>query len=155
MSRKGEDAMTYPNDYLNLIAKRKSTDSVSAWDGTERRANARHRTLISQDAPATSLDTKAIFREMMVHEIKNGTLSSWRRKRIVRYAAKMGLSAVEAGQLVSQCRGQAMRELDALKETPTLRVHIPETDDNSTANRVVIAVIFAILFNAGILLLLT
>lgn len=142
------------HDYYEFIAKRRAASSSAAWDGRERRADYRHGVSYCENTlNAQSLDTKTVFREMIVHEIKNGRLSSWRRKRIVRYAAKMGLSAVEAGKLLAECRDQAMSELQAGRKTPQLRVRAPETDDNTTANRVVLAIMFAILVNAALMLI--
>lgn len=152
--------MQHPREHSKVVAMRKtidaSTGSSAAWDGQERRAHYRYPAQRFDNdccnAPDTP-DNKFIFREMIVHEIKNGRLSPWRRRRIVRYAAKMGLSAVEAGRLLCECRKQAMAELDASKETSTLQLRIPDTDDHSTATRVAIAVALAILVNAAVILL--
>jgi hypothetical protein len=43
-----------------------------------------------------------IFREMVRWELRNGRLSSWRRRKLVRYAASLRLSAVEAGELIQE-----------------------------------------------------
>ena len=42
------------------------------------------------------------FREMVCWELSNGRLSAWRRRKLVRYAASLRLSAVEAGELIQE-----------------------------------------------------
>ncbi len=60
-----------------------------------------------------SIPTETIFREMILGELRDGRLSPWRRRRIVRYAAAMGLSATEAGRLLDSCRAVFERERTA------------------------------------------
>lgn len=61
------------------------------------------------------LDAKEIFREMILTEICSGRLTARRRARIVRYAAQLGLSALQAGRLISEC------QLVAFEESPSPR----------------------------------
>ncbi len=149
--------MKQTNEHSKFFAMRTSVDSsggeAGAWDGVERRASYRAAAERFENDATAAFDTKAIFRETIVRELKDGKISPGRRRRIIRYAARMGLSAVEAGHLLSRCRDQAMSELDACKETPTLRMHIPDTDDHSTATYVMIAIAGAVLFNVAIVLL--
>jgi len=67
---------------------------------------------------STRIEYHEIFRELIADELRRGRLSSAQRKRVVRYAAQMGLSAVEAGKLVASCREEAL-----LNEDPTVRDH--------------------------------
>lgn len=67
-----------------------------------------------------SMDMKEIFREMIRQEVQCGRhsrvkpacgrLTRWRRRRIVQYAAGMGLSAVQAGRLVEECQAEVRRQ---------------------------------------------
>ena len=41
------------------------------------------------------IDNETIFRELIKAELRNGRLSPWRRRKIVRYAAHLNMSAVE------------------------------------------------------------
>ena len=50
-----------------------------------------------------------MFRQLILGEIRNGRLSRWRRRRIVQYAAAMGLSATEAGDLLAACREEVLQ----------------------------------------------
>lgn len=56
-----------------------------------------------------SIDTHEVFRQLILGEIRNGRLSRWRRRRIVQYAAAMGLSATEAGDLLVACREEVLK----------------------------------------------
>jgi hypothetical protein len=58
------------------------------------------------------IDTKEIFREMIAQEVRCGRLSPSRRRRIVRYAAQLRLSAVETGRLIAECRDEALQSDD-------------------------------------------
>ncbi|MHC5109494.1 MAG: hypothetical protein ACYTHJ_06410 [Planctomycetota bacterium] len=62
-----------------------------------------------------SLSTEAIFRQLIEDEIRNGRLSRSRRKRIVRYAAQLRLSAVDAGKMIEECR---QRLAEAREQSP-------------------------------------
>ena len=52
-------------------------------------------------------ERRELFREMALAELRFGDDHDWRRKRLVQFAAKMQLSAVEAGRLMQE----AQREL--------------------------------------------
>jgi len=57
-------------------------------------------------------DTKTVFRELIVSELRAGRLTRSGRARIVRYSSRIGLTAVEAGQLISQCAKEALDDVD-------------------------------------------
>ena len=67
------------------------------------------------------LDTASIFREMIAREVRDGELTPWRRRRIVRYAAGLRLSATEAGRLIEECRRAASAKTEECS-TPDLRL---------------------------------
>jgi hypothetical protein len=54
------------------------------------------------------IDTKEIFRRLIAQEVRSGRLTPSRRRRIVRYAAQLNLSAVETGRLITECRNEAL-----------------------------------------------
>jgi len=71
------------------------------------------------------LDTQTIFREMIARELRCGRLTKSSRARIVRYASQMGLSAVEAGELIGKCRDDALLGDDPEVRTFALRLVEP------------------------------
>lgn len=74
------------------------------------------------DRPAARLDTKQVYEQMIECELRTKRLSPARRKRIVRYAAGLGLSAVEAGKLVNKCQARLAREKGLADHRPQLRL---------------------------------
>lgn len=80
-----------------------------------------------QSASNPVLDHKAIYRRLILDEIRNGRLSAYRRKRIVRYAAQLDLSAVEVGQMITQCKIEARDE----RMSSSLKLMMDDTDKNS------------------------
>jgi len=52
--------------------------------------------------PLSRYEIHNIYREMVRWELSNGRLSAWRRRRLVQYAAGLGLRAVEAGELIQE-----------------------------------------------------
>ena len=69
-----------------------------------------------------SLETRDIYEQMIDHELRVGRLSPSRRKRIIRYAAGLGLSAVEAGKLVDACQAKIASEQGQPDPSPTLKM---------------------------------
>lgn len=79
------------------------------------------------------IDTASIFREMIAREVRDGTLTPWRRRRIVRYAAGLRLSAREAGRLIEECR----RTVDpTINECSTVDFHITAPQRKTGLSRV-------------------
>lgn len=68
------------------------------------------------------LDTETIFRELIAQELRAGRLTRAGRKRIVQYAAQLGLSAVDAGRLIEQCRGSALQSVDPAERRHALKL---------------------------------
>ena len=71
------------------------------------------------------IDTKEIFRELIAQEVRSGRLSPSRRRRIVRYAAQLRLSAVETGRLIAECREEALESDNVDEVYHTLRLVEP------------------------------
>ncbi len=71
------------------------------------------------------IDEQDIFRQLIVDEIRNGRLTRSRRKRIVRYAARLRLNAVQAGRLIEQCRQEVSRSDDPAHRAHALRLVEP------------------------------
>ena len=76
-----------------------------------------------------TISHKAIFEQLIHDEVRQGRLSPYRRKRIVRYAANLGLTAVEIGQMIDQCKQKVSHQKPTqlpnliLKEVPTESNH--------------------------------
>ena len=96
-----------------------------------------------------------IFREMVRQELASGELSSRRRRKLVRYAASLRLSATEAGQLIQEAvrADAAARAVDARTEAPPNVRLLPAAAPTRrwpTALTLLIAIAAALLIN-GIL----
>jgi len=86
---------------------------------------ARRLRLVSEHCAANHsprIDVQDIFREMIAQELREGRLTPMRRRHIVRYAAQMGLSAVEAGRLIAQCRDEVLQGDDSEGHACALRL---------------------------------
>ncbi len=68
---------------------------------------------------------QAIFRELIVQEIRNGRLSTARRRRIVQYSAQLGLSAVQTGRMIDECRKEVLADDDPDARTHALQLVEP------------------------------
>lgn len=86
-----------------------------------------------------SIDMQTIFRQLIADEIRNGRLGPSQRRRIVRYAAQLGLTAVQAGRLVSECREEALLSRDPVERGHALR--IAPADDPIVPTHVKIALV--------------
>ena len=81
-----------------------------------------------------------IFRRLIVDELRSGRLTPARRRRIVRYACQMGLSAVEAGQLMAACREEALASRHPVERRTALRLVEPPLDPVPVGTKIVLAV---------------
>jgi hypothetical protein len=86
-----------------------------------------------------------VYHEMIASEVRNGRLTRARRRRIVRYAAQLGLSAVEAGRLVTKCREQALESDDPAERQHALHLVEPEPARMPIAFKLAIVVAMAVL----------
>ena len=93
------------------------------------------------------MDMREIFQGMIAHELRNGRLTSYRRRRIVRYAARLGLSAVEAGRFIAACREAALESGDPVERHHALRLADPPSERTLRPHAITLAVIGAILID--------
>lgn len=82
------------------------------------------------------IETRDVFRQLIVDEIRNGRMTRARRKRIVQYAAQMGLSAVEAGRLIAACRDELLQSESAETRGHALRLVEPESERIPTVYKI-------------------
>lgn len=75
--------------------------------------------------PARHISRREIFREMIAQEVRRGRLDRARRGRIVRYASQLGLTAVEAGEMIEACRLEALDDADPVVREHGLRLVDP------------------------------
>lgn len=82
------------------------------------------------------IETRDVFRQLIMDEIRNGRMTHARRHRIVQYAAQMGLSAVEAGRLIAACRSELLQDEDADTRNHALRLVEPEPERIPTVYKI-------------------
>jgi hypothetical protein len=115
-----------------------------------------------------AFERQQIFREMIAHQLAQGTLSRRRRKAIVQYAACLGINAVLAGRLIQQARAKSGRSDSSnnsygsnrfdTPHTPTLRLTrlVPSTRAGVYRRRTVLALLAGlVLLNSWLLAALT
>lgn len=100
---------------------------------------------------APALDDGEIFRQLIKTELRNGRLTPSRRRRIVRYAAKLRMSAVEAGQLIARCREEALQSDHPTERFHALRLVEPETGHTPITLRISLVIALAILVDLLVL----
>lgn len=96
------------------------------YESTEPREPLRIRPRDFPREHPTRIENHEIFRQLIAEELRGGRLNPSRRRRIVRYAAQMGLSAVEAGRLMASCREEALASPDANLHEQALRLALPD-----------------------------
>ena len=94
--------------------------------------------------PAT-LAVRDVFRQLIADEVRNGRMTPSVRRRIVRYAAAMGLSAVEAGQLISACSAELEESGDPLQNHHALRLVKAPPERFPAALKVALVIALAII----------
>lgn len=82
-----------------------------------------------RDRPLSRFELHAIFRETVRWELSRGRLSSWRRRRLVKYAAALRISAVDAGRLIQEA-GQAQQEEQLAGEPAAPHLRLVDAPDN-------------------------
>jgi hypothetical protein len=92
---------------------------LRAIGGNDLPEDRRHPVIVS------SLGTRSIFRQLIFDEIRSGRLTAARRRRIIAYAARLGLSAVQAGELIAACREQVLANGDSVERAHALQVILP------------------------------
>ena len=94
------------------------------------------------------IDTEEVFMQLIADELRRGRLTPARRRRIVQYAAGLGLSARQAGRLVEACRNRALCGDDATERFHALRLVEPPEDRIPMRVKVALLVFGAILLDA-------
>ncbi len=111
--------------------------------------------VVTEDDPPAyvpSIDTHEIFRQMIAEELRSGRLTAARRRRIIRYAAGMGLSASEAGTLVETCREQALQSDNVEERACALRLAPRETEHIPIAMKLSVILLLVVLADLIVLL---
>lgn len=67
-------------------------------------------------------ERQQIFREMVTLMLRNGPLSTRRRRQLVQYAAALNINARLAGRLIEQARKNLEDELDDICGLPPLSI---------------------------------
>ena len=93
------------------------------------------------------IDTQEIFRELIAQEVRSGRLTPSRRRRIIRYAAQLHLSAVETGRLIAECRDEALQSDNPEEMYHALRLVEPPQAEMPVALKVAIVAAGAIVVN--------
>lgn len=90
------------------------------------------------------IEMREIFHQMIADELRNGRLTRERRKRVIRYAAQLGLSAVEAGRLITTCREQVLESADPVERGYALKLVEPAPERIPVAFKLAAVVVLAI-----------
>lgn len=96
-----------------------------------------------RDAAAV-ISTGDVFRQLILDEVRAGNLTTARRRRIVAYATRLGLSAVEAGELLEECRKQLEHEEHPAADLPALKLAEPQPAEARQT-----PILFAVVFIAA------
>jgi len=92
-------------------------------------------------------ERQQVFRAMVTHQLRNGPLSVWRRRQLVRFAAGLGISAMLAGRLVTEARRDLGRE--RVMAGPELAIVAVESGGDDRGWRILSTVLSVILI-AGV-----
>ena len=98
---------------------------MESWKSRPRQVTTEHGDTREIPAFVPRIDMQDVFRQLIADELRDGRLTPARRRRIVRYAAQLGLSAVQAGRLVDACRKEALAEGGAPEHLHALRLVPP------------------------------
>jgi hypothetical protein len=93
-----------------------------------------------------------IFRQLIADEIRTGRLTPARRRRIVRYAAQLRLSAVDAGMMIAQCREEVLQSRDPDERLHALRLVEPPKPRIPIAYKLSVVVLIAIIIDLLVVL---
>jgi hypothetical protein len=98
-----------------------------------------------------TIDMHDVFRQLVADELRCGRLTPARRRRIMGYAAQLGLSAVQAGRLVEACRKEALESHDPKERYHALRLVEPPSARIATPFKIALVIIAAIVLDLLIL----
>lgn len=93
------------------------------------------------------VDTEEVFRRLIANELRSGRLTRAQRRRIVRYGAGMGLSAVQMGRLVAMCREEALQSHNQAERCHALRLIEPPPPLISTRIKISLVVAAAVVLD--------
>jgi len=102
---------------------------------------------------AHAISQEEIFRQLIADEVRAGHLTPARRRRIVRYAAQLRLSAVDVGLMIAQCREEALQSQDQTERLHALKLVEPPKPRIPIAYKLSAVVLVAIIID--LLLMLT
>ena len=100
---------------------------------------------------APEIDIEDVFRTLIEDELRNGRLTPARRKRIIRYAAQLRMSAVQAGQLIEASRQKILDGGEATEQCHLLRLVEPRSTKVPLALKISVAVALAIILDVLLL----
>lgn len=101
------------------------------------------------DLPAFTprIEVRDVFAQLIADEVRSGRLSPARRRRIVRYAARLGLSAVEVGRMVTRCREDALASHNPVERRHALRLVEPPPERVAAPLKIAMIVFAALIVN--------
>ena len=91
------------------------------------------------------IDTHDVLERMVADELRDGRLTPARRRRVIRFAAGMGLSAVQAGRLLERIREEALGDDDPQVRRHALRLVQPTQSKMSMRRRLAIGMAVTII----------
>jgi hypothetical protein len=100
-------------------------------------------------AALTRTEARQIFRRMVEVELRNGQLNTYRRKRLVGFAASLHLSALDSGRLIQEAVREFERSGSATTAGPSLRLVQPHVSSGFPwagvlTGAAVVAVVYAV-----------
>jgi hypothetical protein len=93
------------------------------------------------------IEVRDVFAQLIADEVRSGRLSPARRRRIVRYGARLGLSAVEVGRMVTACRNNALASPDPVERRHALRLVEPPPERAAAPLKIAMIVLAALVVN--------
>ncbi len=96
------------------------------------------------------ISEEEIFAELIKTEVREGPLTAARRRRLVRYAAHLHLSAVDVGQMITQCRAGLDSDTPHPTPPPTLQP-VPPPEPQSAYKNITALVVAALTIDILIL----
>ena len=98
-----------------------------------------------------TIDIEDVFRKLIEDELRNGRLTRARRKRIIRYAAQLRMSAVQTGQLIEACRRKVVESSEPSEPYRPLRLVEPRPVKVPLVFKISLVIALAILFDLLVL----
>lgn len=91
------------------------------------------------------LDTHAVFRALISDEVRTGQMTRSRRRRIVQYASHLGLSAVQVGQMIAECREDSLQSDDPVERQHALKLTEPAPERVSAPVKIALVIAVALI----------